>query len=260
MLLRLLTRDYTASAAAGLCGQLRKVSTQPNAENSVSGLRDRISQDEDQPTKGEVGKDQRRMSVGTATKVNLHTRPHSIDRKVDSDNASSSTCTSSLPESPENEPSTQTISGFQHNRDLGPGCKRGASLVAEQSGELELKGSVGVNTRYDSRDRHISAWMGCSFRRGANERSVVRRQINASYQPAGDDSRCIRGQNLGSAQGKHSYTPQNGQQDSHIYFISTRWGEPDHISLPTQLASCGSGASSRGSHHQQNICLGPATS
>ena len=96
---------------------------------------------------GEGGKDQRGMSVGTATKVNLHTRPHSIDRKVDSDNARSSTCTSSLLESPENKkPSTQTISGFQHNHDFGPGCKRGASLVAEQSEELEWKGSVRVNT------------------------------------------------------------------------------------------------------------------
>ena len=44
------------------------------------------------------------------------------------------------------------------------------------------------------------------------------------------------------------------------YFTSTRWVELDHISLPIQLASCGSGASSGGLHCQQNICLGPATS
>ena len=159
--------------------------------------------------------------MGTAAEVNLHTRPHSIDRKVYSNNASSSTCTSSLPESTENkEPSTQTISRFQHNRDcdFGTGCKRRASLVAEQSGELEWKGSVGVNTRYDSRDRRISAWMGCSFRRGENGRSVVRRRTNASYQPAGVDSRSVRSQNLCSTQGKHSYLPQNGQQDSDILY------------------------------------------
>ena len=42
-------RDCIASAAAGVCGQLRKVSTQPNTENSVSRVRDRLSQDEDQP-------------------------------------------------------------------------------------------------------------------------------------------------------------------------------------------------------------------
>ena len=61
-----------------------------NTENSVSGVRDRLRQDEDQPTKGEGGNDQTGISVGTAAKVNLNTRPHSIDRKVDSDNAGSS--------------------------------------------------------------------------------------------------------------------------------------------------------------------------
>ena len=229
-------RDCTASSATGLCGQLRKVSTQPNTENSVFGVRDRLSQDEDQPTKGEGGKDQTGMSVGTAAKVSLNTRPHSIDRKVDSDNAGSSTCTSPLPESPENkEPSTQTISGFQHSRDFEPECKRGANLVAEQPGELEWKGNVGANTRYDSGDRHIPAWMGCSFGRGANGRPVVRRRTNASYQPAGVDSRCVCSQNLCSPQEKHSHAPQNGQQDSHILHQQDGWNSitsPCPYSLP----------------------------
>ena len=44
-----------------------------------------------------------------------------------------------------------------------------------------------------------------------------------------------------------------------ILYIN-KMGELNHISLPTQLASCSSGASSGGSHYQQNICLGPATS
>ena len=60
--------------------------------------------------------------------------------------------------------------------------------------------------------------MGCSFRRGENGRSVVRRRTNASYQPAGVDSRSVRSQNLCSTQGKHSHLPQNGQQDSDILY------------------------------------------
>ena len=111
------------------------------------------------------------MSVGTAAKVNLNT--HSIDRKVDSDNTGSSTCTSPLPESPESkEPCTQTILGFQHICDFEAKCKRGANLVAEQPGELEWKCSVGANTRYNSIDRCIPAWMGCGFGRGAVSEGV----------------------------------------------------------------------------------------
>ena len=88
------------------------------------------------------------------------------------------------------------------------------NLVAEQPGELEWEGSVGANTRCDSGDRCILAWMGCSFGRGANRRPVVRRRTSASYQPAGVDSRCVCSQNLCSPQEKHSHAPQNGQ-DSH---------------------------------------------
>ena len=94
-------RDCTACTAAGLCDQLQKVSTQPNTENSVSGVQDRLSQDDDQPTRREGCKDQTGMSVGPAAKVILITRPLLINRKVDSDNAGSSTCSSSFSENQE---------------------------------------------------------------------------------------------------------------------------------------------------------------
>ena len=90
----------------------------------LPGTIGRLSQDDDQSTRGEGCKDQTGMSVGPAAKVNLITRPLPINRKVDNDNADSSTCTAPLQKSPENkEPSSQTNLGFQHSHDSRLECK-----------------------------------------------------------------------------------------------------------------------------------------
>ena len=74
------------------------------------------------------------MLVGPAAKVDLIMRPLPINRKVDSDNAGSSTCSSPLQKSPVNQqPSTQTVSGFQHSCGSGSECKRGVDLVWQES-------------------------------------------------------------------------------------------------------------------------------
>lgn len=111
------------------------------------------------------------MLVGPAAKVDLIMRPLPINRKVDSYNAGSSTCSSPLQKSPVNQqPSTQTVSGFQHSCGSGSECKRGVDLVAGKPAELEWESSAGTKPRYSGRDGCVPAWMGCSLGRDMNRR------------------------------------------------------------------------------------------
>ena len=114
------------------------------------------------------------------------------------------------------EPSSQTILGFQHSCDSGSECKRGVDLVAGKPPELKWESSAKTKTRYSGGDRCIPPQMGGSCGRNTNRKPVVRRQTITSYQPAQVDSRHVRSQDLCSPQKKHSHAPQNGQQDSHI--------------------------------------------
>ena len=156
------------------------------------------------------------------------------------------------------ELTSQTILGIQYSCDSGSECKRGVDLVAGKPPELEWESSAKTKTRYSGGDGSIPPRIGGSCGRNKNRRPLIQRRTITSYQPAGVDSRRVRSQDLCSPQKKHSHALQNGQQDSHILHEQDAWEEIDHISLPTQLASFGSGASSGGLHCQQNICRGPA--